>query len=213
MATAATSGTGCTSSDHCRGIDLILQKGRPGEVYNIGGGVGKRESEAGRDAAVRVADEAFAEPRRSASRFPNCPAPRGGKASSLVRFVKDRPGPRSPLCDRLRQDRAGAGVSGAGHSRRRAAEHLRLVYRERVVVARGHGRQLSALDRDALSVRAGSSSLPPAERLVANSAPNRRRSRYNRPFAQQSQGILIGDSGMARRGSRVRWVWISDKGW
>jgi dTDP-glucose 4,6-dehydratase len=25
-------------SDHCRGIDLVLQKGLPGEVYNIGGG-------------------------------------------------------------------------------------------------------------------------------------------------------------------------------
>jgi dTDP-glucose 4,6-dehydratase len=25
-------------SDHCRGIDLALRKGRPGEVYNIGGG-------------------------------------------------------------------------------------------------------------------------------------------------------------------------------
>ena len=32
------SATGCTSSDHCRGIELILEKGRPGEVYNIGGG-------------------------------------------------------------------------------------------------------------------------------------------------------------------------------
>jgi dTDP-glucose 4,6-dehydratase len=25
-------------SDHCRGIDLVLQKGLPGEIYNIGGG-------------------------------------------------------------------------------------------------------------------------------------------------------------------------------
>jgi dTDP-glucose 4,6-dehydratase len=25
--------------DHCRGIQLVLQKGKPGEVYNIGGGV------------------------------------------------------------------------------------------------------------------------------------------------------------------------------
>ena len=25
-------------SDHCRGIDLVLQKGSPGEIYNIGGG-------------------------------------------------------------------------------------------------------------------------------------------------------------------------------
>ena len=25
-------------SDHCRGIELVLERGRPGEVYNIGGG-------------------------------------------------------------------------------------------------------------------------------------------------------------------------------
>jgi len=25
-------------SDHCRGINLVLQKGKPGEIYNIGGG-------------------------------------------------------------------------------------------------------------------------------------------------------------------------------
>ena len=37
-ATAATCATGCTSHDHCRGIQLALQKGRAGEVYNIGGG-------------------------------------------------------------------------------------------------------------------------------------------------------------------------------
>jgi dTDP-glucose 4,6-dehydratase len=24
--------------DHCRGIELVLEKGRPGETYNIGGG-------------------------------------------------------------------------------------------------------------------------------------------------------------------------------
>ena len=28
----------CCSVDHCRGIQLVLEKGRSGEVYNIGGG-------------------------------------------------------------------------------------------------------------------------------------------------------------------------------
>ena len=28
--------------DNCRAIDLVLQKGKPGEVYNIGGGCEKR---------------------------------------------------------------------------------------------------------------------------------------------------------------------------
>jgi dTDP-glucose 4,6-dehydratase len=31
--------------DNCRAIDLVLQKGRPGEVYNIGGGCEKRNIE------------------------------------------------------------------------------------------------------------------------------------------------------------------------
>ena len=37
-ATAATSATGCTSTTTAAGIQLALEKGRPGEIYNIGGG-------------------------------------------------------------------------------------------------------------------------------------------------------------------------------
>ncbi|MBG0827860.1 dTDP-glucose 4,6-dehydratase [Planomonospora sp. ID67723] len=52
--------------DHCRGIQLVLEKGCPGEVYNIGGGVELTNSElterllallgAGWDMVVRVPD-------------------------------------------------------------------------------------------------------------------------------------------------------------
>jgi dTDP-glucose 4,6-dehydratase len=78
-------------SDHCRGIDLILQKGRSGEVYNIGGGV---ESENLKliEALCAVADEAFTSDQGLGSRFPGCPAARGGKSAALIEFVKDRPG-------------------------------------------------------------------------------------------------------------------------
>lgn len=78
-------------SDHCRGIELILEKGRAGEVYNIGGGA---ESENLRlvETLCRVADAAFREHEDLASRFPDCPAARREKTSSLIRFVKDRPG-------------------------------------------------------------------------------------------------------------------------
>ena len=78
-------------SDHCRGIDLILKKGRPGQVYNIGGGV---ESENLKlvETLCAVADEAFGDDPSLATRFSGCPAARGGKASSLIQFVKDRPG-------------------------------------------------------------------------------------------------------------------------
>ncbi|MFF7755602.1 dTDP-glucose 4,6-dehydratase [Streptomyces sp. NPDC007971] len=53
-------------SDHCRGIDLVLRRGRPGEVYHIGGGTELSNRElterllaacgAGRDRIRRVAD-------------------------------------------------------------------------------------------------------------------------------------------------------------
>ena len=63
-------------SDHCRGIDLILQKGRPGEVYNIGGGAESENLELV-ETLCAVADEAFARPPEPArSRFPSCPAAR-----------------------------------------------------------------------------------------------------------------------------------------
>ena len=78
-------------SDHCRGIDLILQKGRPGEVYNIGGGV-ESENLQLVETLCAVADEAFGGSENLCSRFPNGPAARGGKTASLIQFVKDRPG-------------------------------------------------------------------------------------------------------------------------
>jgi dTDP-glucose 4,6-dehydratase len=78
-------------SDHCRGIDLILQKGRPGEVYNIGGGVESENLELV-ETLCGVADEAFGLQRELCSRFPDCPAATGGKSSTLIQFVKDRPG-------------------------------------------------------------------------------------------------------------------------
>ena len=78
-------------SDHCRGLDLILEKGRPGEVYNIGGGV---QSENLRliETLCEVADAAFRERKDLVSRFPDCPAARAKKTSGLIHFVKDRPG-------------------------------------------------------------------------------------------------------------------------
>ncbi len=78
-------------SDHCRGLELILGKGRPGEVYNIGGGA-ESENLALVEALCQVADAAFRERTELAARFPDCPAASGQSASSLIRFVEDRPG-------------------------------------------------------------------------------------------------------------------------
>ncbi len=77
--------------DHCRGIDLILAKGRAGEMYNIGGG-----SECENLSLVQrlcvAADEAFRGDPSLAIRYPDCPAARGEPASASIKFVPDRPG-------------------------------------------------------------------------------------------------------------------------
>ena len=78
-------------TDHCRGIELILQKGRIGEVYNIGGG-----SEAENIYLVRtlctIMDEKFAADHVLKARFPEAPAANGIPSNSLMTYVKDRPG-------------------------------------------------------------------------------------------------------------------------
>ncbi|HHS96982.1 MAG TPA: dTDP-glucose 4,6-dehydratase [Chloroflexi bacterium] len=55
--------------DHCEGIDTVLHKGQPGEIYNLGTGVETRNI----DMARAILDIL-------------------GKPYSLIRYVKDRPG-------------------------------------------------------------------------------------------------------------------------
>ncbi len=78
-------------SDHCRGIELVLRSGRPGEVYNIGGG-----SECENIELVRVlcaiADEAFGADERLRAAYPQCPAAVGVSTATLITFVADRAG-------------------------------------------------------------------------------------------------------------------------
>jgi dTDP-glucose 4,6-dehydratase len=78
-------------SDHCRGIDLVLEKGVPGEVYNIGGG-SEAENLNLIHLLCRIADELFLEHPDLGSKYPQCPAAAGKLASTLIKFVRDRPG-------------------------------------------------------------------------------------------------------------------------
>jgi dTDP-glucose 4,6-dehydratase len=64
--------------DHVRGLLLALERGRPGETYNIGGGGERRNIDVVR-AICDVLDE-FA------------PDPAIGQRQRLIRFVADRPG-------------------------------------------------------------------------------------------------------------------------
>lgn len=78
-------------ADHCRGIELALQRGRPGETYNIGGGE-ELPNMALIDTLCAVVDRAFAGDPDLAARFPEAPAARGEPSASLKTFVADRLG-------------------------------------------------------------------------------------------------------------------------
>lgn len=77
--------------DHCRGIELVLQKGRPGEVYNLGGNNEWRNIEIVRLICALV-DERLAASEALRQCFPRSPVCLGRTAESLLTFVKDRPG-------------------------------------------------------------------------------------------------------------------------
>ncbi len=78
-------------SDHCRGIELILDRGVAGEVYNIGGGQECANIDLVRT-LCRIVDQALHEDPALRERFPGCPAARGERCESLISFVADRPG-------------------------------------------------------------------------------------------------------------------------
>jgi dTDP-glucose 4,6-dehydratase len=77
--------------DHCRGIELVLQSGRAGETYNIGGGV-ELANGVVVDLICEKVDEAFARDPELGERFPKAPAARGEASATLKTFVPDRPG-------------------------------------------------------------------------------------------------------------------------
>jgi len=77
-------------SDHCRGIELVLTRGRVGEVYNIGGG-SECENIQLVTLLCRIADDTFAKDPALRERFPASPAAKG-RAADLITYVADRAG-------------------------------------------------------------------------------------------------------------------------
>jgi dTDP-glucose 4,6-dehydratase len=63
--------------DHCAALRAVLERGRPGEVYNIGGGAEMKNLDLVRTLCALLDD---AQPRT------------GGSYAELISFVKDRPG-------------------------------------------------------------------------------------------------------------------------
>jgi dTDP-glucose 4,6-dehydratase len=77
--------------DHCRAVEQVLLRGRPGETYNVGGRSEEPNVELVRR-LCRLLDEAFAATPDLGHRFPRCPAASGVSTAVLLTFVKDRPG-------------------------------------------------------------------------------------------------------------------------
>jgi dTDP-glucose 4,6-dehydratase len=100
-------------ADHCAAIQRILDRGRPGETYNVGGG----SELANLDLVGRLCaavDGAFAADPTLAARFPDAPAARGGASASLVTYVPDRLGHdrRYAIDDRKIRDELGYAPAG-----------------------------------------------------------------------------------------------------
>ncbi len=77
--------------DHCRAIDLILQRGKPGEVYNVGGENEWRNIDIV-NLICSLLDEKFIADPTLKDKFPNSPCALGDSAKSLITFVTDRLG-------------------------------------------------------------------------------------------------------------------------
>lgn len=77
--------------DHCRGIDLVLNRGNLGETYNIGGNNEWTNIDIV-NLICRLIDDSFRLEPTLKDRFPRCPGAQGEATQDLITFVKDRPG-------------------------------------------------------------------------------------------------------------------------
>jgi dTDP-glucose 4,6-dehydratase len=78
-------------SDHCDALMGVIERGRVGETYNVGGG-NERNNRDVVGVICDTLDAAFAADPGLAPRFPSCPAASGANCRSLISFVTDRPG-------------------------------------------------------------------------------------------------------------------------
>jgi dTDP-glucose 4,6-dehydratase len=77
--------------DHCAAIALALERGKPGDVYNIGGNSETTNIEIVRTLCGLV-DQALRERADLRAAFPNAPAAAGKPAIDLIAHVRDRLG-------------------------------------------------------------------------------------------------------------------------
>ncbi len=77
--------------DHARGIDLVINKGEPGETYNVGGNNEWTNIDVVK-LLCQLVDGFFATDEELRIRFTQCPAAKGSASTSLITYVTDRPG-------------------------------------------------------------------------------------------------------------------------
>jgi len=77
--------------DHARGIEMVIEKGRLGETYNIGGCNEWTNIDIVKLICARL-DDRFANDVALQRRFADCPAARSQRCESLISFVTDRAG-------------------------------------------------------------------------------------------------------------------------
>ncbi|MGL4764490.1 MAG: dTDP-glucose 4,6-dehydratase [Aeromonas sp.] len=78
-------------TDHARGIELVLKKGRLGECYNIGG-INEWANIDIVKLICKLMDEQFASQTALASQYPKASAAIAGNSESLITYVEDRAG-------------------------------------------------------------------------------------------------------------------------
>ena len=77
--------------DHCRAIDTVIGAGLSGDTYNVGGNNELTNIEVV-EALCGILDKRFRDDSQLAKHFIQSPCSSGIPASSLIRFVEDRPG-------------------------------------------------------------------------------------------------------------------------
>ena len=78
-------------TDHCRALSSVLEAGKVGATYNVGGGAERTNAQV--VAAICTAiDAAFAADPALTKKYPQCPAARGKTVAGLITHVRDRPG-------------------------------------------------------------------------------------------------------------------------
>lgn len=78
-------------TDHCHGIDLVIENGKIGETYNIGGNCERSNLDVV-NTLCELIDKFCDNNEKLSEIFPKLPTVHGRNSNSLITFIKDRPG-------------------------------------------------------------------------------------------------------------------------